>query len=111
MKQTQKATIFVGALGLDVEYVFYPGRPGVHTMPNGDPGYPDEPAEIEFTKITDAETGEDLLELYTSNDFNPQDALYEAVWEVEQSKNYERDTERAEARREDAAIDELYKLG
>ena len=26
---------------------YYPGRDGVHTLPNGDPGYPSEDAEVE----------------------------------------------------------------
>lgn len=31
-----------------VTYAYYPGHPGRHTMPNGDPGYPPEPAETEI---------------------------------------------------------------
>ena len=27
---------------------YHPGRPGVHTLSNGDPGYPDEPAEFDI---------------------------------------------------------------
>ena len=27
---------------------YSPGSPGVHTLSNGDPGYPEEPSEIEF---------------------------------------------------------------
>ena len=30
---------------------YSPGRPGVHTLRNGDPGYPDEPPELEVTDL------------------------------------------------------------
>jgi len=39
-------------LEVEVEGNIYPGHKGVHTLPNGDPGYPDEPAEVEITDIT-----------------------------------------------------------
>lgn len=32
-------------------YDYSPGRHGVHTMPNGDPGYPDDPAELYVTVV------------------------------------------------------------
>jgi hypothetical protein len=34
-----------------VEFDYSPGRPGRWYLNNGDPGYPDEPAEIEVTKV------------------------------------------------------------
>ena len=34
-----------------VEYEYSPGRPGVHTLRNGDPGYPDEPAELAVLNV------------------------------------------------------------
>lgn len=34
-----------------IHYDYSPGRPGVHTLPNGDPGYPDDPAELEVTVV------------------------------------------------------------
>ena len=34
-----------------VEYDYYAGCKGRMYMPNGDPGYPEEPAEVEITKI------------------------------------------------------------
>lgn len=36
---------------LEVEYDFIPMRFGVWTLPNGDPGYPDEPAEMDIEAI------------------------------------------------------------
>ena len=40
---------------LEIEYDYTPGRPGVWTLPNGDPGYPSESPEmdIEAIKICD----------------------------------------------------------
>lgn len=32
-------------------YTITPGRPGMHTLPNGDPGYPDDPDEIEVHEV------------------------------------------------------------
>lgn len=34
-----------------VGYEYSPGRPGRMYMPNGDPGYPDEPAELQIIEI------------------------------------------------------------
>jgi hypothetical protein len=34
-----------------VWFDYSPGRPGVHTLRNGDPGYPDEPPELVINEI------------------------------------------------------------
>jgi len=34
-----------------VDYDFTPGRPGMWTLSNGDPGYPDEPDEMNIDAI------------------------------------------------------------
>jgi hypothetical protein len=34
-----------------VHYDYSPGRPGRNYMPNGDPGYPDDPAELMVTVV------------------------------------------------------------
>ena len=34
-----------------VGFTFRPGYPGRHTLSNGDPGYPDEPAEVEVSEV------------------------------------------------------------
>lgn len=44
--------IEVGGHQLRCEYDYTPGRPGVHTMPNGDPGYPDDPEEFVVSRIS-----------------------------------------------------------
>jgi hypothetical protein len=44
-------TTFVGEQEAVVEFAYWRGRPGVHTMPNGDPGYPDDPDELEIISV------------------------------------------------------------
>jgi hypothetical protein len=34
-----------------VEYEYEPAQRGVHTLPNGDPGYPDEPAQVNIVSV------------------------------------------------------------
>ncbi len=48
---------------LEISFDYSPGSPGVHTLPNGDPGYPDEPDELEITDVTiiDAAEGKTTL--------------------------------------------------
>jgi len=42
-----------------VEYSYSPATQGVHTLSNGDPGYPDEPAVVDFLQVIEvSETGE-----------------------------------------------------
>lgn len=36
---------------LAIDFDYTPGRPGVRTLPNGDPGYPDEPDELDIEDI------------------------------------------------------------
>jgi hypothetical protein len=37
-----------------IEAEFIPGMPGRRYMPNGDPGYPDEPDEINILSVLDS---------------------------------------------------------
>lgn len=37
---------------LDIAFDYSPGYPGVNTLPNGDPGYPDEPDELEISDVS-----------------------------------------------------------
>jgi len=36
---------------LVIDFDYQPGSPGVHTLPNGDPGYPETPETLEITSI------------------------------------------------------------
>ncbi len=51
---SQTVTLDFGVLGerdVEVSYSYSPGRPGRMYMRNGDPGYPDEPAEVEILLV------------------------------------------------------------
>jgi hypothetical protein len=51
---SQSVTLDFGCLGeheVQADYSYSPGRPGKMYMPNGDPGYPEEPAEIEILNV------------------------------------------------------------
>ena len=48
-------TLDLGIFGeqdVDVSYTYSAGRPAVMYLRNGDPGYPEEPAEIEILSVT-----------------------------------------------------------
>ena len=48
----------------EVSFTYSAGRPGRNYMPNGDPGYPDDPAELEvFSVMVDGvDVGAELTE-------------------------------------------------
>jgi len=51
---SQTVTLDFGCLGehdVEVSYAYSPGRPGKMYLRNGDPGYPDEPAELEILSV------------------------------------------------------------
>lgn len=50
-------------------YTYSPGRPGCNYLPNGDPGYPPEPAEVEIYSIRDKQYGVDLMELVSDEEY------------------------------------------
>ena len=55
---------------LKVEFNFHPGTPDVYYLPNGDPGYPGDPPELEILEVRNEagqviELSEELEELYT----------------------------------------------
>jgi hypothetical protein len=45
--------VLVEHVELTAHYDYYPGRPGVHTLRNGDPGFPDDPPELEVDYLDD----------------------------------------------------------
>jgi hypothetical protein len=52
-----------------VEFNATPGRPGRMHMANGDPGYPDEPAEIEIINIKLEGNDQDLSEMLQAGQY------------------------------------------
>jgi len=51
---------------VEVEGKYIPGDPGVWTYSNGDPGYPETPAEFEIHKVMWGKT--DITDLLSSDD-------------------------------------------
>lgn len=43
--------IMIGEQDFEVEFDYTPGTPDVMYLPNGDPGYPGDPEELELGKI------------------------------------------------------------
>ena len=68
-----------------VGYDFSPGRPGRHTMPNGDPGYPDDPSELQIYSIVDADTKAEL-ELTVEQADELQERVEGLAWEQHQKE-------------------------
>ena len=51
---SQSVTLDFGNLGdheVQVDYTYSAGRPGKMYLRNGDPGYPEEPAEVEIVNV------------------------------------------------------------
>ena len=68
-----------------VGYDFSPGRPGRHTMPNGDPGYPDDPAELDIYSVVDADTKAEL-ELTVEEADELQERVEVLAWQQHQKE-------------------------
>ena len=49
-----------GEIEIEVEYSVSPFVKGVHTLRNGDPGYPDEGGEVEILSSVRTDTGEEV---------------------------------------------------
>lgn len=70
--------IDINGIPHEVTYTIHEGEKGVWTLPNGDPGYPDDPTEIEVHEVvTWTEDGEEI-------DVTEQmrDAAYEVISEI-----------------------------
>jgi len=46
------ATVTRDDVEFEIEFSYTPGTPDVWYLPNGDPGYPGDPAELEIISIT-----------------------------------------------------------
>lgn len=80
-----------GDVECEVCFDYSPGRPGVHTLRNGDPGYPDDPAELEITAVM--VDGEDVMgrlseETLTQLTEQADDYMYQ-LHEADEAAQYE----------------------
>lgn len=80
----------LGEIEVEVEYAYSPGTRDVMYLPNGDPGYPGDPAEFEILKVTF--NGENISFLFDGND------TFETLIADEVSANFldDRDADRAD---------------
>ena len=67
-----------------VEFKCYPGRPAVMYLRNGDPGYPEDPAEIEVISVKDGR--DDYTESHAEM-LSEDDNFCEAAWQVYEAAN------------------------
>lgn len=73
---------------------YSPGRPGRNYMPNGDPGYPDEPPELDVFCIR---LGTSEIDTQHLSDFIQEqliagvEAHLESIWEAEHAERAERE--------------------
>ena len=76
---------------------YEPGSPGRHTMANGDPGYPDEPPQMEVCEVwfRGADIGHVLLESVAQQ---LEAAAWDRIGELDQERREAQDEARAEAR-------------
>ncbi len=56
------SVVTIGDCSFDVAFTYSPGLPGRNFLPNGDPGYPEEPAEVEIIEIHPIGAQDDILE-------------------------------------------------
>lgn len=103
--------IEMGELTLEVEATYRPGTPDVHTLPNGDPGYPGDPPELDIDSVTLVTPLGERLDVYQFLDDlgafeegSPLDAAIMAevdkALEAEQAEADEARADAAEAARE-----------
>jgi hypothetical protein len=68
-----------GEYDVTVEYDWTPGRPAVMYLRNGDPGYPEDPAEFEIVRIE--ANGLDITSDITEPDLY---RIEQLIWEAEE---------------------------
>lgn len=79
----------LGEIEVEVTCAYSPGTPDVWYMPNGDPGYPGDPAECEILKVI-APNGENITFLFDGNDAF-ETLIAEEAWEkYNESRNEDR---------------------
>jgi hypothetical protein len=96
---------------LRVEFDYDPGESGVHTLPNGDPGYPDVPPSLEITDVQIwarfsmvgpfTNTKISLPEEVTDNQW-----LEDQAWAVVEAENEAAQTYAEEAREDSFSLDD-----
>ena len=73
---TTTKEIELDGIPYDVTYTITAGRSGVHTLANGDPGYPDDTDEIEVHKVTTCDEDGNEIDVTDSKADEAIDELY-----------------------------------
>lgn len=87
---------------VEVGYNYTPGCPGKMYYANGDPGYPEEPAEVEIVSIKEAETGREIQDEELAE--GELERLNEGCFEYAEDSAAEAKAEAAIARWEDRRL-------
>ena len=87
----------LGEKEVEVKYQYSPGTPDVMYLPNGDPGYPGDPAELEILDVT--LDGIRITQWLEGNDAF-ETTVFEEAAERHSSLEDGRDVDREEMRRE-----------
>lgn len=68
MDNKREAAVYIADYDgeLFVEFSYYAGAEGKNYLSNGDPGYPDEPSEVEIESVATVKGGPDLCSLLTA---------------------------------------------
>jgi hypothetical protein len=94
-------TVFYDDEEWTVDYDYSPGRPGVHTLRNGDPGYPDDPPELSINAIRCGIWAIDFDQLSEAD----QAYVEQQVIDYEDDKNRAEEVEMYEAWAQNRGID------
>jgi len=87
---------------LVIDFDYQPGSPGVHTLPNGDPGYPETPETLEITSVQLwTRSAFDAVKWFPIDIFLDMEILNEEFLLSLAEKEIERQRARNEAERED----------
>lgn len=83
-KSIQHKELTIAGITVDVDFYYYPGRPAVHYLPNGDPGYPEEFPEVDILHVwlEGTDIGDFLYALKGSEVL--EDLLFEAMVDDEE---------------------------
>lgn len=84
----------------DIEYNYSPPMAGRFYMNNGDPGYPDEPAEVEVTKLSLTVYGQTLEFDYDQLPEKIQDDIYNQICDFESDRESDEYAEKYERERD-----------
>lgn len=100
----------LGEVAVDIRFTYSPGRPAVMYLRNGDPGYPADPAEVEFVSAH-IEVDDPMLNKLAAEwaeEWLASDEGYQAACEAAEDADDRAREFQAELRAEDDMLRETY---